>query len=228
MNRFLAAALMASVATAAFAADLPNRKGPPPAPVYAPPPFSWTGFYVGVNGGFGTTDVRGNSFIGGGSVFGSPSGGLVGGTMGYNYQIGQFVVGVEGQLDWADFSKGRTFLDGSTDSLKVDSVANVLGRAGWAWDRTLFYVAGGYAGADVHAGAFNDTVTGLSYAGSSGWQSGYAVGGGIEYALTNNISVKGEYLFSQLQGKTYYAGSPDVVKAGLDLNTFKLGVNYKF
>ena len=229
MKKILTAALLASVATSAFAADLPTRKGPPPAPVsYAPPPFSWTGFYVGVNGGFGTSDVRGNAFLGGGSAFGSPNGGLVGGTVGYNYQIGQFVLGAEASLDWADLSKSRTFADGSTDNLKVDSLGNVLARAGWAWDRTLFYVAGGYAGGDVHAGAFNDTVTGLSYSGNSAWQSGYAVGGGIEYAITNNISVKGEYLFSQLDGKTYYAGSPDAVKAGLDINTFKLGVNYKF
>lgn len=229
MKKILTAALLASVATSAFAADLPTRKGPPPAPIsYAPPPFSWTGFYVGVNGGFGTSDVRGNAFLGGGSAFGSPNGGLVGGTVGYNYQIGQFVLGAEASLDWADLSKSRTFADGSTDNLKVDSLGNVLARAGWAWDRTLFYVAGGYAGGDVHAGAFNDTVTGLSYSGNSAWQSGYAVGGGIEYAITNNISVKGEYLFSQLDGKTYYAGSPDAVKAGLDINTFKLGVNYKF
>lgn len=228
MKKILAAALMAGVATSAFAADLPTRKGPPPAPVYYAPPFSWTGFYVGINGGGAFTDVRGNQFIGGGSVFGNPSGGMVGGQIGYNYQMNQLVLGVEASLDWADLNKGRTFADGSSDNLRVDSIGNVLARVGWAYDRTLFYVAGGYAGGDVHAGAFNDTVTGLSYPGNSAWQSGYAVGGGIEYAITNNVSVKGEYLFSQLEGKTYYGASPDVVKAGLDINTFKLGVNYKF
>jgi outer membrane immunogenic protein len=238
MRKILTAALLAGVATSAFAvsafaADLPTRKGPPPAPYYAPPPFSWTGFYVGVNGGYGTTDLRGNNFgagsgVGPVSAFGNPSGGMIGGTAGYNYQIGQMVVGVEGSLDWADMSKGRTFANGSTDSFKVDSVGNVLGRVGYAWDRTLFYVAGGYAGGDVHARAMNDTAFGLSFPGSSGWQSGYAVGGGIEYAVTNNISVKGQYLFSQLEGKTYYGGTPDAVKTGVDLNTFTLGVNYKF
>jgi outer membrane immunogenic protein len=231
MKKILTAALLASVATSAFAADLPSRKGPPPAPVYYAPPFTWTGFYVGINGGGAFTDVRSNQFssaLGGGSVFGAPSGGVVGGQIGYNYQINQLVLGVEGSLDWADLSKSRTFADGSSDNLKVDSLGTVVGRVGWAFDRTLFYVAGGYAGGDVHAGAFNDTITGASYPGSSGWQSGYAVGGGVEYAITNNISVKGEYLFSQLEGKTYYAGSQDVVKAGLDINTVKLGVNYKF
>ena len=81
--------------------------------------------------------------------------------------------------------------------------------------------------ADVHASAFNDAALGPIPGGSS-WQSGYAIGGGIEYALTNNVSVKGEYLFSQLGSKTYYGGSPDVVKAGVDINTFRLGANYKF
>jgi outer membrane immunogenic protein len=229
MKKILTAALLASVATSAFAADLPSRKGPPPAPVYYAPPFSWTGFYVGINGGYGFGDVNGNNFAaGGGPVFGRPEGGMVGGTAGYNYQVGQFVLGAEGTLDWADLNKGRTFADGSSDSLKVNSVANILARVGFAYDRTLFYVAGGYAGADVHAGNFNDAATGISYGGSSGWANGYAIGGGIEYAITNNISVKGEYIFSQLDSKTYYSGSPDAAKAGLDISTAKLGVNYKF
>jgi outer membrane immunogenic protein len=226
MKKIVIAALLASVATSAFAADLPSRKGPPPAPVYYAPPFTWTGFYVGINGGGAFTDVRDNQFIGGGSVFGSPSGGVVGGQIGYNYQINQLVLGLEGSFDWTDLSKDRTFADGSSDSLKVNSMATVLGRVGYAFDRTLFYVAGGYAGAEVKAGSFNDTATGLSYSGSSGWQSGYAIGAGVEYAMTNNISVKGQYLFSQLQ--SYYGGSPDVTKAGLDINTFTIGVNYKF
>jgi outer membrane immunogenic protein len=228
MKKIVIAALLASVATSAFAADLPSRKGPPPAPVYYAPPFTWTGFYVGVNGGGAFTDMRDNQFIGGGSVFGSPSGAVVGGQIGYNYQINQLVLGLEGSFDWADLNKDRTFADGSSNSLKVDSLATVLGRIGYAYDRTLFYVAGGYAGADVKASSFNDTITGLSYPGSSSWQSGYAIGAGIEYAMTNNISVKGEYLFSQLGSKTYYGGSPDVTKAGIDINTFKIGVNYKF
>jgi outer membrane immunogenic protein len=239
MTRMLKAALLTGLATSAFAAsasaaDLPTRKGPPPAPMtYAPPPFSWTGFYVGINGGFGTTDLNGNTFgpaagVGPVKAFGAPSGGMIGGTAGYNYQIGQMVFGIEGSLDWADFSKGRTFANGSTNNFRVDSVGNVLGRFGYAWDRTLFYVAGGYAGADVHAGAMNDTFYGASFPGSSSWQSGYAIGGGIEYAMTNNVSVKGQYLFNSLSGKTYYAGTPDAVKTSVDINAFTLGVNYKF
>src|SRR6201999_3405809 len=98
MKKILLAALMAGVATSAFAADLPTRKAPPaPAPIYVAPAFTWTGFYLGVNGGYGV----GND----GKSFGNVDGGMVGGTAGYNYQLGQIVLGVEGDWDWADLTK---------------------------------------------------------------------------------------------------------------------------
>jgi outer membrane immunogenic protein len=222
MKRILTAALLASVATSAFAADLPSHKAPPMAPVYAPPAFSWTGFYVGVNGGYGAGTF--DHF--GGTEFGNPSGGLVGGTVGYNYQINQFVVGVEGDLDWADIQKSQTFGDGSTSKATLDSLGHVLGRLGFAYDRALFYAVGGYAGGNVNA-SFNDVPLGLALS-NSGWQNGYAVGAGIEYAVTPNVSVKAQYLYSQLGDKTYFGGTPDGVKTGLAVNTFTTGINYKF
>jgi outer membrane immunogenic protein len=223
MKKILTAALLASVATSAFASDLPSRKAPPVmAPAYAPLAYSWTGFYVGVNGGYGIGDFSGF----GSTEFGRPSGGLIGATAGYNYQIGQFVTGIEANLDWADITKSQTFGDGSTSKATLNSLGNVLARFGFAYDRALFYVAGGYAGGNL-TGSFNDTVTGLNYS-NSGWRSGYAMGGGIEYALTNNISIKAQYIYSQLGNKTYFAGTPDAVKTGLAVNTLTTGINYKF
>src|SRR5947209_19380723 len=99
MKRALLAGLALSVLSVGhtLAADLPNRRVAP-APAYVPPPiFSWTGFYVGVNGG----GVFGDFTKGGKSTFGSPTGGLVGGQAGYNQQFGQIVVGVEGDIHWA-------------------------------------------------------------------------------------------------------------------------------
>lgn len=217
MKTILATALLASVASTAFAADLPTQKGPPPAPVYMAPPFSWTGFYLGINGGYG--------FSSGGGKLGDPSGGLVGGTVGYNYQIGQFVTGIEGRLDWADLSKNQTQLNGSMISSKVDSIGNVLGRFGFAADRALFYVAGGYAGGQV---AGSDLTKAGLYSSTSNWQNGWAIGGGIEYALTNNISLKGEYIYSALNDRTYFAGTPDITRTGLNISTITAGVNYRF
>jgi len=139
MKKILTAALLASVATSAFASDLPSRKAPPVmAPAYAPLAYSWTGFYVGVNGGYGIGDFSGF----GSTEFGRPSGGLIGATAGYNYQIGQFVTGIEANLDWADITKSQTFGDGSTSKATLNSLGNVLARFGFAYDRALFYVAG--------------------------------------------------------------------------------------
>ena len=121
MKKVLLAALMAGVASSAMAADLPTRKAPPAPQVYSSPlVFSWTGFYVGVNGGWG----GGTN----GGAFGSPTGGLVGGTVGYNYQVGQFVGGLEGDWDWADLNKNGT--EHSWHVHQQDGIAGHRPRAG--------------------------------------------------------------------------------------------------
>ena len=122
MKKVFLAALMAGVASSAMAADLPTRKAPPAPMTYAPPVFSWTGFYVGVNGGWGGTSGGGN--------LGSPTGGLVGGTVGYNYQIGQFVAGLEGDWDWADINKSGSNGVAGAYSNKIDSLLTARARAG--------------------------------------------------------------------------------------------------
>jgi outer membrane immunogenic protein len=215
MKKVLLAALMAGVASSAMAADLPSRKAPPaPAPYYAPPVFSWTGFYVGVNGGWGGAS--------GGGSFGSPTGGLVGGTVGYNYQIGQFVAGLEGDWDWADLTKsgvlGAGAFAGDPYSNKIDSMVTARARVGVAMDRALLYVTGGYAGVE-------DKVTSpLAGISSTDWRSGGAIGAGIEYAFTNNISAKAEYINAPFASKSYAPG----YKSNLDLNIVRAGLNYKF
>lgn len=212
MKKVLLAALMAGVASSAMAADLPSRKAPmAPAPVYAPPIFSWTGFYVGVNGGW-----AGGS---GGGDFGSPTGGLVGGTVGYNYQVGQFVAGLEGDWDWADLKKDGTNALG-TYSNKIDDLLTARARAGIAIDRALLFVTAGYAGADVHT----TIPTVLS---STDWRSGGAFGGGIEYAFTNNISAKAEYLYAPFAGQSFSSGGT-TVKSDINLSLVRAGLNYKF
>jgi outer membrane immunogenic protein len=208
MKKFLLAGLLAGVATSAFAADLPTHKTPPtPVPAYVAPAFTWTGFYVGVNGGYG--------FGSSGGDFGNPSGGLVGGTAGYNYQIGQFVLGVEGDWDWADITKSGVNAVGAY-STKTDDIATVRARAGFAVDRALFYVTGGYAGADTQL-----TING--FGSQSEWRSGGVIGGGLEYAFTNNISAKAEYLFAPLQSQSF-----DGAKSDVDLSMVRAGLNYKF
>ena len=214
MKKVLLAALMAGVASSAMAADLPTHKAPPaPAPYYAPPIFSWTGFYVGVNGGWGGGSSGGD--------FGSPSGGLVGGTVGYNYQIGQFVAGLEGDWDWADLNKNGANVLGPYGN-KIDDMVTARARAGVALGRALLYVTGGYAGVDVKT-----SLPYYSYS-STDWRSGAAIGAGLEYAFTNNISVKAEYLYTPFVDQTYFAGTPDAENNKLAVSLFRVGINYKF
>jgi len=169
-------------AGAATAADLPIRKGPPVAPVYVPPPFTWTGFYVGVNAGYGWNNNHDdNNFlpigavtVGGGTFFPVSSnggrGGFLGGVQaGYNYQFtpgAGFVVGIEADIDWADFGRnnnngllftsftvpqfpGTVFspsgLAASTHSNNNQWFGTARLRAGYAWDRFLVYGTGGLA-----------------------------------------------------------------------------------
>jgi outer membrane immunogenic protein len=211
MKRLLLAALLAGVASAAVAADLPYRKAAPaPAPAYIPPVFSWTGFYAGLNGGWGAA-------TGGGGDFGSASGGLVGGTLGYNYQIGQFVIGAESDLDWADLNKsGWNGLKGNAYDTRVDTLFTARARAGMTWDRALLYVTGGYAGADVK-------LSQATYGSSTDWRSGGVIGAGVEYAFTNHISAKLEYLYAPLADRDFAGG-----KDKLDLSLVRAGLNYKF
>jgi outer membrane immunogenic protein len=222
MKKVLIGALLAGVATSAFAADLPTSK---PAPVYAPPPvfFTWTGFYIGANGLYGWGDVHGANS----GVFGSPTGGMGGVTTGYNYQIGQFVTGIEGDFDWGDISQNKNLGGGDSSKYHVQDFATVRARFGVAMDRALLYVTGGYAGGEIH-GTLIDAALPAAFTNNS-WQNGYAVGAGIEYAFTNNISAKAEYLFSQLGSKSYAAGDPTLAtRTGLDISMIRAGVNYRF
>ncbi|MGO9770122.1 MAG: outer membrane protein [Roseiarcus sp.] len=209
MKKFLMAALMAGVATGAWAADLPTHKAPAaPMPAYVAPVFTWTGFYIGVNGGYGIGSASS-------SDFGNPSGGFVGGTAGYNYQMGQLVLGVESDFDWADLTKSGINAAGPY-STTIDSLFTARARAGLALDRALLYVTGGYAGADTNLNI-------PAFGSQSEWRSGGVIGAGLEYAFTNNISAKAEYLYAPLTSQTY-----DAQKSNVDLSLIRAGLNYKF
>jgi outer membrane immunogenic protein len=204
-----AGALATLVAGAACAADLP-RRSMSPAPYFAAKSFSWTGVYAGLNAGydFGNTS---NSARG---VIGSVRGGSLGGTIGYNQQIQNFVIGAEGDLAAANV-QGST----GSNSAKVNSIGTLRARAGFAADRALVYATGGYAGGQTKV------TTGA--ASGSKWLNGYAIGGGLEYAFTDNISAKAEYLYTDLQPKNY-GGLTGVNSAGVKVNQVRTGVNYKF
>lgn len=245
------------ISGAAFAADLPSRTNAPAplTPYLAPTPvFTWTGFYVGVNAGaaFGNNDNGGVTPYGLGTPTAHVSSGSTnttftgGGQIGYNWQSGAFVYGLEADFDYLGnngagvSSVGATpyfvALNGGND----DFLGTVRGRLGYAVDRALFYVTGGLAyGSGGGGGSVNYYPTsGGPYAYTSSgnnWNVGYALGGGVEYALTQNWSARIEYLYVDRSNKTTYSapsGAPlgsyfSATNPEKD-NVVRVGLNYKF
>ena len=225
MKSLFLAVLMAGAATGALAADLPTRKAPM-APVYSQPPaFTWGGLYVGVNGGFGFASL-------GNTNFSNPNGGIVGGTIGYNWQMGQIVFGGEADFDYGFMKSSNTFNIGGGPGVatyRTNWMTTERLRLGYAVDRALFYVTGGYAGVSTHADIAAPAFPAGVYTNSrNDWRSGGVIGGGIEYAFTNNISAKAEYLWAPLQNKTYWAATPYAETNHMSMSLARVGLNYKF
>ena len=238
-----------------MAADLPV-KAPLAAPIVAPE-FNWNGFYIGAHLGGGWEHSESSSFDSNGAfieTLGSDrSGVLGGGQIGFNWTVApRWVVGIEADISAAD-------LKGSTDpctatgcahnDLKRDLLGTVRGRLGYAWSNMLFYGTGGWAwghsstdrtvtcvvagGGTCPGGPSPSTLTGM-VSSSSGTDSGWAAGGGIEWAFARQWSAKIEYLHYQFDniGRDFsYAGFPlasrHVNRKDTD-ETVRAGVNYRF
>jgi outer membrane immunogenic protein len=196
---FIAASLAVPLASAS-AADMPVKA--PPVPYVAP--FSWTGIYVGLEGGYGgstsdSTRLVGNSqFLVGTTDSEDRYGGLFGGVIGGNYQINSIVLGAEADWQWsgingtatefANTPAGLATNNRTLEDREINWISTVTGRVGYAWDRWLLYFKGGAAWRRVNDTATNDTfngVTGALISSSSvnaTTESGYVLGGGLEWA----------------------------------------------
>lgn len=180
----------------ALAADIRS-----PAPVISSPEsaYDWTGFYAGVQGGgfWGNVSVRddGSQGVNPGPFDYSVSGGFGGAQLGYNWQVGSFVLGAEGDLGW--MSPNGSGIIGSQSSSHQDLTlgsglyGDLTGRAGFAFDHTLLYAK---AGGTFFSGVANQATTNPNYTHTgTGTFTGWTAGAGIEQALTDNLSVKLEY-----------------------------------
>ena len=225
MNR-ISLALAATLATApAFAADLPSRYAPAPAPYYEPAPiFTWNGLYAGVNGQFGIGDYT----RGGGALFGAPIGGLGGATVGYNYQSGKLVVGAEVDIAYGSLSDSRSFGVGANGTGTINGLGTARMRVGYVWDRALIYLTGGYAGTSLNGKVSDFSASPNLLITDSHYLNGYAIGAGVEYAITTKISIKGEYIFAGFNSSPFFAGTRDATNAGANINLIRAGVNYHF
>src|ERR1700760_729008 len=204
MNRILlgAAALVAAmgVAAPASAADLaarPYTKAPPMiAAVY-----DWSGFYIGINGGGGSSHNFWDPVVPAGVIAQGchdSTGGTAGGQIGYRWQATNWVFGLEGQGNWADFSgsnatpTGGNPFGGLTDRSRIDSFGLITGQLGYAWNNVLVYVKGGAAVVNDKYDAL--IIPGSGVAGStSETRWGATVGAGLEIGFAQNWSIGAEY-----------------------------------
>jgi len=257
-RKFLLASVgaLALTGSAALAADLPSRAPPP---VYLPPPpiFTWTGIYVGGQIGYAWASGN-NNFTGYDPFFvadpfisttlgGNPSGVIGGAHVGYNYQINQWVFGLEGSVDGTSLSNTAAafFPDGTTLTVqsRADIQGSIRGRLGIAWDRALIYATGGVAFGGfntnvniANTGFLNGGVPFFANGSISSTRVGWTVGGGIDYAVTNNWSVFAEYRYTNwgsinennfggglLTGGEFFNGNRKI-----NQNQVQVGFSYKF
>ncbi|WP_026608015.1 outer membrane protein [Methylocapsa acidiphila] len=235
IRRLLLATVSAAMtASSALAADLPS---PAPPPGYVPPQFTWTGVYVGGQIGWGQGNNNGS--IGYGphyASYGYESHGVIGGAhIGYNLQIKQFVVGLEGSVDGLNLNRSLSTNVGllpvyySQSSRVQGSIRGRLGVVGS--ERWLLYATGGAAFASINA----SLASPFSYDGKSNTRVGWTLGGGLEYARTSNWSARVEYRYSDFSGQTFHptvlsaAAAPGAfVNRRFTENQIQAGFSYKF
>jgi outer membrane immunogenic protein len=218
----LAALAVATMMASANAADLPRRHAmPAKAPAYEAP-YNWTGFYVGINGGGAWGHSTWSNPAG--TADADPSGGVVGGTLGYNYQMGQVVFGVEGDIDWSNIrgSTSTGICTGGTCETRNSWLATARGRIGYAFDRVMPFVTGGAAFGDIKAtpvGLGSETTTNV----------GWTLGGGAEFAIAGPWTAKVEYLYADLgKGSCGVATCGIATDVSLTTSLVRGGINYRF
>lgn len=221
MKRSLVAALgllTLAAAVPASAADLPRGAAPYRAPAYVAQ-YNWTGFYLGINGG----GAWGNSDWNGFAVSNKPSGGMIGGTAGYNWQgMGSpWVFGIEADIDWTNI-KDSSACGAFSCQTKNSWLGTARGRIGYAFDRFMPYFTGGAAFGDVEA-----NIGGL--VGSKDTNVGWTAGVGIEGVVAANWTAKLEYLHADLGDTTCSAiACGAATNVDLTLNIVRAGLNYRF
>lgn len=214
------------------AADLPTPSVPAPLPAAI---YNWSGFYLGINGGFGD----GNSNWTNGAVGETGrfpiSGYLVGGTVGANYQVGQYVFGIEGDVDWTNLHGGSSSTCGAISDLVPPPtgcqtqnkwVATIRGRLGYAFNNVLIYGGGGAAFGNIQTGLIPPSTF------DSSTEAGWTIGAGVEIAFAPNWTIKAEYLFIDVPDVTCTTVGNCGGAAGSTVNfnesIVRAGINFKF
>ncbi len=196
--------------------------------IYEPAPMvttiDWSGFYVGVHGGYGWADTDAeftNGFPG--AVDLDLDGFFGGGQVGYNFVFGSgLLLGVEADFSFADIDGSAVGFNNTTVSMDINSMASVRGRVGFAMDRFLPYVTAGWAWADTDR--FNSFTGETLSENFNGW----TVGAGVQYAIDMNWSAGLEYRYTDFGNATFVANNGFNSDVDLDLHTVRFTLNYRF
>lgn len=238
-----AAALSSGSASAADIAARPYTKAPALAQVY-----NWTGFYIGGHVGYASSDIDytflAPSWYGpaAGNFGYSMDGAVAGGHIGYNWQTGAWVFGLEGSASWTDVKQGDVvspfFPLTDRFSSRLEWMATVTPRLGYAFNNWLFYAKGGVAFASIKARIQDNVTLGGDFNERTTTQTGWTIGGGLEYAFAPNwiLGVEGNYYdfgtFNVNQQSLLNSGAPAGVFSNHDVNTQMWSVlgriSYKF
>ena len=230
-------ALGLAPAAAADLAARPYTKAPPP----PPPVYDWSGFYIGANGGWGSqrncfnaVDITG-VFLGAEGCH-DATGGVVGGQIGYRWQVTQWVFGVEAQGDWADLRGQNISLlfPAFINRSRMDAFGLFTGQVGYAWNNVLVYVKGGAAVTDNRRDILFAATNAIVGTTNTNTQWGGTVGVGVEYGFAPNWSVAVEYdhIFSNNRTTTFFVPATntffaaDRIRGDVDLVTAR--VDYHF
>jgi len=233
-----------AVATVQFAcaADLSSRVAPLPV---MPVAYNWAGFYVGANGGYGwaTIDTTSTSLFNGAfenTTSHNRNGGFVGGQIGYNFfPFPHFLLGFEGDGDWADLTNNDTTCRDAFNCSNADGKDNWFAtarvRMGYVLDDWLFYGTGGFAWVGqqttrtIVAAPANEQVLVGQSASLSATRTGWTLGGGVEYGFWRNWSVNVEYRYMQVdRSRDFYYPIPAAnrhISYVDDTNTLRLDVS---
>jgi outer membrane immunogenic protein len=222
---------LVALASPVMAADLAARPYTKAPPMVAAAIYDWSGFYIGGNAGGGFSH---NSWDLGGTPEGShdSNGGTVGGQIGYRWQTGPVVFGVEAQGNWADLSGNNVSNVFAPDRnrTKIDAFGLFTGQVGYAWNNVLLYAKGGAAVTDSKYEIVSGTTGGV-LASTTNTRWGGVVGAGLEYGFAPNWSLGFEYdhMFMGRENVTFTGAAftqTDSIKQDVDMFTARL--NYKF
>ena len=223
----------AALTTPALAADLRGApKAPPPQyDAYEPPVYNWSGLYFGgfVGGAHGLWTVdffRNNNH---GHAEEGEDGFAGGGWIGYNYQLDRnWIIGVEADLGATKAEQSNNVFDNDTSLSKFDSFGSVRGRLGYVYDRMMVFGTAGLAFADITNEIQKGQNAGEQVVLDNDWQTGFALGAGVEYAFNAHWFGRAEYQYANFGTVTLINADGNRAEMQNELHQLRVGVSYKF